>query len=160
MCSCLQLPQRGLPCRHYFAVLLNHPDILFGIDVVHPRWLTAEVKQRAPGTTPLAAAAAAAATLAPDVSVHPLFRLTVAALKAQLVEKGGEVRGLKHKTDFVHAILACKRAAAPQGDEGGSSTTAAPEPTISSEAIAASPPASSEAIAAAHPATTWSTTTG
>jgi hypothetical protein len=150
MCSCLQLPQRGLPCRHYFAVLLNHPGILFNIDVVHPRWLTVEVKQQAPSTSaPLAAAAAAAAaTLAPEGTSHPLFKLTMPALKAQLEAKGAGVRGLKHKVDLVNAIIAYDRAAGPEGAEGDSSTTAAPSPAISSETTAAAPPPSSEAIAA------------
>jgi hypothetical protein len=40
-CSCTLLARRGLPCRHYFAYLLQHNIIArFCISAVHPRWLT------------------------------------------------------------------------------------------------------------------------
>ena len=39
MCDCLELAHRGLPCRHYFAVLLHNQSIQFDVDAIHPRWL-------------------------------------------------------------------------------------------------------------------------
>ena len=31
MCTCLQLAHKGLPCRHFFAVLMQYPDLHFDV---------------------------------------------------------------------------------------------------------------------------------
>ena len=54
MCSCLQLANRGLPYRHYFAVLLHDLSVQFDVRVMHPRWFIRSTVQSLPariGTT-------------------------------------------------------------------------------------------------------------
>ena len=37
ICSCMRLVRYGLPCRHYFAVMLRHRSIGFHLTICNPR---------------------------------------------------------------------------------------------------------------------------
>jgi hypothetical protein len=167
MCTCLQLAHKGLPCRHYFAVLLRYPALHFSAAAAHPRWLRgpALTRVRFPARTtqrpvaqPAAAAAAAVAYNAQEVAVMQsaefaqLNRQTADMLRGMATAAGANVTGVKRKADVVLALLRHKQpqlftiagggsgdaaAAAPAG--GGGSDTAATAPAAATAAAPAVP---------------------
>ena len=101
MCSCLQLAHRGLPCRHYFAVLLHNQGLQFDVGVIHPRWFTHRLAVCTGHT--------AAETSSPPVDAERLRAvqyMTMETIKDQIGQLSGTVRGLKSKSDYVERLLA------------------------------------------------------
>ena len=100
MCSCLQLAHRGLPCRHYFAVLLDDQSLQIDVGVIHPRWVTHRLAVRT-GQTP-------AETRSQPVDAERLRAvqyLTMQVIKDKIEQLSGSVRGLKSKDEYVDRLL-------------------------------------------------------
>jgi MULE transposase domain/FAR1 DNA-binding domain len=38
-CTCYQMMQSGIPCKHFFGILLNSEEIYFHVNLINPRWL-------------------------------------------------------------------------------------------------------------------------
>jgi hypothetical protein len=150
MCTCLQLAHKGLPCRHYFAVLLHYPELHFAVQAAHPRWLSGDVvrpqqpprtmQRQALGaatcTTAAEAAAAAAAVSAAAAANHitgssqyaQLHRLTIDVLSTRILSKHGDPKGLgRRKHEYVIACLHLEHPSLfDHGGSGGGGAAAAP----------------------------------
>jgi len=103
MCSCLQLAHRGLPCRHYFAVLLYDQSLQFDVSVIHPRWFTQSTARSLARQT-------SAETCTPPVPVdterlRAVQYMTMETIKNKIEQLSGNVRGLKSKTEYVKRLL-------------------------------------------------------
>ena len=101
MCSCLQLAHRGLPCRHYFAVLLHDQSLQFDVAVIHPRWFTQ-------GTARSLVSPTAAETCSPPmdtVRLRAVQYMTMETIKDKIEQLAGNVRGLKSKAEYVKRLL-------------------------------------------------------
>jgi hypothetical protein len=109
MCSCLQLAHRGLPCRHYFAVLLYDQNLQFDVAVVHPRWF-------AHSTVRSSALATPAETCGPPVDAERLRAvqyMTMETIKDKIEQLSGDVRSLKSKGEYVERLLALEASHPP-----------------------------------------------
>ena len=101
MCSCLQLAHRGLPCRHYFAVLLYDQSVQFDVSVIHPRWFTQ-------GTARSLARQTSAETCSTPIDTERLRAvqyMTMETIKDKIEQLSGAVRGLKSKAEYVKRLL-------------------------------------------------------
>jgi hypothetical protein len=101
MCSCLQLAHRGLPCRHYFAVLLHDQSLQFHVAVIHPRWFTQSTARSLARPT-------AEETCDPPVDTERLRAvqyMTMETIKEKIEQLSGDVRGLKSKAEYVKRLL-------------------------------------------------------
>ena len=118
MCSCLQLAHRGLPCRHYFAVLLYDQSLQFDVAVIHPRWFTQRTARSLVNPT-------AEETCSPPTDTERLRAvqyMTMEVIKDKIEQLAGDVRGLKSKAEYVKRLLDLEashppRAAATAGAE-------------------------------------------
>ena len=102
MCSCLELAHRGLPCRHYFAVLLHDQSIQFDVDVIHPRWFTHPTRSSLPpccDDTPRLHSAAHAERL------KVIQYLSMDATRHKIEQLAGDVRGLKSKAEYAERLI-------------------------------------------------------
>ena len=109
MCSCLQLAHRGLPCRHYFAVLLYDQSMDFDVAVIHPRWFTQSTVRSLALTTP-------AETCGPPLDTERLRAvqyMTMETIKDKIEQLSGSVRGLKSKAEYVERLLALEASHLP-----------------------------------------------
>ena len=120
MCSCLQLAHRGLPCRHYFAVLLHVQSLQFDVAVVHPRWFTHRTARSLALATPTESCSP------PDPvdteRLKAVQYMTMETIKDKIEQLAGDVRGLKSKAEYVKRLLDLEashppRAAATAGAE-------------------------------------------
>ena len=112
MCSCLQLAHRGLPCRHYFAVLLHDQSLQFDVSVIHPRWFTQSTARSLARQT-------SAETHNPPVPVdaerlRAVQYMTMETIKGKIKQLAGDVRGLKSKTEYVQRLLALEASHPPR----------------------------------------------
>jgi hypothetical protein len=103
VCSCLQLAHRGLPCRHYFAVLLYNQSLQFDVSVIHVRWFTQS-------TARSLARQISAETCTPPVPVdiermRAVQYMTMEVIKDKIEQLSGNVRGLKSKAEYVNRLL-------------------------------------------------------
>ena len=103
MCSCLQLAHRGLPCRHWFAVLLHDQSLQFDVAVIHPRWFTQSSSRGLTRQT-------SAETCSPPVPVdterlRAVQYMTMEMIKGKIEQLAGDVRGLKSKAEYVERLL-------------------------------------------------------
>jgi hypothetical protein len=101
MCSCLQLAHRGLPCRHYFAVLLYDQSLQFDVAVIHPRWFTRSTARSFVSPT-------AEETCDPPVDTERMRAvqyMTMEVIKDKIEQLAGDVRGLKSKAEYVNRLL-------------------------------------------------------
>jgi hypothetical protein len=110
MCSCLQLAHRGLPCRHYFAVLLHDQSLRFDVAVIHPRWFTRSTVRSLARPT-------AEETCDPPVDTERLRAvqyMTMETIKDKIEQLSGDVRGLKSKAEYVNRLLALEASHPPR----------------------------------------------
>jgi len=118
MCSCLQLAHRGLPCRHYFAVLLYDQSLQFDVAVIHPRWFTHSTARSLALATPTESC-----SLPVDAErLRAVQYMTMEVIKDKIEQLAGDVRGLKSKAEYVKRLLDLEasdppRAAATAGAE-------------------------------------------
>ena len=100
MCSCLQLAHRGLPCRHYFAVLLHNQSLQFDVGIIHPRWFTHRLTVRTGHTV------AETCSLPVDAErMRAVQYPTMETIKDKIEQLSGSVRGLKSKDEYVKRLL-------------------------------------------------------
>ena len=103
MCSCLQLAHRGLPCRHYFAVLLYDQSLQFDVAVIHPRWFT---QSTARGLARQTSADTCSLPVALDTErLRAVQYMTMETIKGKIEQLAGDVRGLKSKAEYVKRLL-------------------------------------------------------
>ena len=103
MCSCLQLAHRGLPCRHYFAVLLYDQSLQFDVAVIHPRWFT---QSTARGLARQTSADTCSLPVALDTErLRAVQYMTMEVIKDKIEQLAGDVRGLKSKAEYVQRLL-------------------------------------------------------
>ena len=101
MCSCLQLAHRGLPCRHYFAVLLHDQSLQFDVAVIHPRWLIHSTARSLAPATPTESC-----SLPVDAErLRAVQYMTMETIKDKIEQLAGDVRGLKSKAEYVQRLL-------------------------------------------------------
>jgi hypothetical protein len=101
MCSCLQLAHRGLPCRHFFAVLLYDQSMDFDVSVIHPRWFTQSTVRSLALATP-----AESCSLPVDAErLRAVQYMTMEVIKDKIEQLAGDVRGLKSKAEYVKRLL-------------------------------------------------------
>jgi len=120
MCSCLQLAHRGLPCRHYFAVLLHDQSLQFDVAVIHPRWFTQSTVRSLVRPTPVEICSPPAPVDAERL--RAVQYMTMEVIKDKIEQLAGNVRGLKSKAEYVQRLLDLEssdpsRAAATAGAE-------------------------------------------
>jgi len=100
-CSCLQLAHRGLPCRHYFAVLLHDQSLQFDVAVIHPRWFTHRTVRSLALATPTESC-----SLPVDAErLRAVQYMTMETIKDKIEQLAGDVRGLKSKAEYVKRLL-------------------------------------------------------
>ena len=101
MCSCLELAHRGLPCRHYFAVLLHDQSLQFDVDIIHPRWLTHPTRSLPPpcDDTPNLHSPAYAERM------KVVQYLSMDAIRHKIEQLAGDVRGLKSKAEYADRLI-------------------------------------------------------
>jgi hypothetical protein len=102
MCSCLELAHRGLPCRHYFAVLLHDQSIQFDVDVIHPRWFTHPTRRLTP---PCCDSTPRLHSPAHTERLKAIQYLSMDAIKHKIEQLGGDVRGLKSKAEYADRLV-------------------------------------------------------
>jgi hypothetical protein len=103
MCSCLQLAHRGLPCRHYFAVLLHDQSLQFDVSIIHPRWL---IHSTARSLARQTSAETCNTSVPVDAErLRAVQYMTMEVLKDKIEQLSGDVRGLKSKGDYVKRLL-------------------------------------------------------
>jgi hypothetical protein len=110
ICSCLQLAHRGLPCRHYFAVLLYDQNMEFDVSVIQPRWFTQSTARSLTLATP-------AETSSQPVDAERLRAvqyMTMEVIKGNIEQLSGSVRGLKSKGEYVERLLALEAPHTPR----------------------------------------------
>jgi hypothetical protein len=109
MCSCLQLAHRGLPCRHYFAVLLYDQSVQFDVSVIHPRWFTQSTARSLTLATP-----AETCSLPVDAErLRAVQYMTMETIKGKIEQLSGDVRSLKSKGEYVERLLALEASHPP-----------------------------------------------
>ena len=109
MCDCLELAHRGLPCRHYFAVLLHDQSIQFDVDAIHPRWLVQSTARSSPEhtTPPLSGLR----STVEGERLRVLQRLSMDAIEKKIEQLSGNVRGLKSKAEYAERLVSLEQAA-------------------------------------------------
>ena len=148
MCTCLQLAHKGLPCRHFFAVLMQYPDLHFDVRAAHPRWLAGDAAARPvrqPARRPHQPApppaqsepppeAAAAAAIRSSTHYTKLNRFTVAVLQGRLVANGGSALATRSKDRL---IMACLQLEQPSLFDAGGDGSGADGASAAAAAMAA-----------------------
>jgi len=100
-CSYLQLTHRGLPCKHYFAVLLHDQGLQSDVSVI-PAGFTQSTARSLVKPTP-----AATCSLPVDAErLKAVQYMTTDIIKAKIEQLSGNVRGLKSKGDYVERPMA------------------------------------------------------
>ena len=110
MCDCLELAHRGLPCRHYFAVLLHDQSIRFDLDVIHPRWF---IRSSALSSLPVRSDPSPPELPSPEFTarVKEVQYFSKDALRESIEVLDGNVRGLKSKADYAKRLVSLEQAA-------------------------------------------------
>ena len=103
MCSCLQLAHRGLPCRHYFAVLLYDQSLQFDVSMIHPRWLTHRTARSL--VNPTAEETCNTSVPVDTERLRAVQYMTMETIKDKIEQLAGNVRGLKSKAEYVKRLL-------------------------------------------------------
>jgi hypothetical protein len=103
MCSCLELAHRGLPCRHYFAVLLHDQSIQFDVDVIHPRWFTRPTRRLTP--PPCCDDTPKLYSPAHTERLKVVQYLSMDAIRHKIEQLAGDVRGLKSKAEYAERLI-------------------------------------------------------
>ena len=110
MCSCLHLAHRGLPCRHYFSVLLYDQSMEFDVSVIHPRWFThSTVRSLARPTS-----AEMSSQPVDAERLRAVQYMTMETIKDKIEQLSGSVRGLKSKGEYVERLLALETPRPPR----------------------------------------------
>ena len=104
MCSCLQLAHRGLPCRHYFAVLLYDQSLQFDVSVIHPRWFAPHSIVRSV-VSPTAEETCNTPVPVDTERLRAVQYMTMDVIKDKIEQLAGDVRGLKSKAEYVKRLL-------------------------------------------------------
>ena len=112
MCSCMELAQRGLPCRHYFAVLLHDQSVQFDLNVIHPRWFTRSTIRSL--TARIGATPQDVRSPADAERLKAVQYLTMDAIKGKIEQLSGNVRGLKSKAEYAERLVSVEHAALQQ----------------------------------------------